>query len=413
MTNDAKPGHEEPENREPLSATAMFFRSLDNAGAETAERIGEKLAAGPEPPLTPISGRQNPPLPSESPSSRSSSKDGEFTQVFGEKPGPQVPAGEAGASPKTLPRALPGFSPGNTRVDESPGEFTRIFLKETGVPPNRADEIISTKKSEGSGRAKGFSSPGVSDAASVDSTFTNFFKANPDVKAAPRSAEATPRPSAERIPAAGSDRSVTDILTNPSSVRPSSSGLRDPHVVPYREEPKRIFPPEPPSPQPAIEPGGVTQILNRLAPELARPLIDAAPARLERAPKSGPGEFTRMISREELNAAIGAPAPVPPAPAASASVAPAAPPLPKVQPTAAPALHTPTVPAPPAAHFAAPAAQAMPGATVPVLPKPAAPTPSVAAPKSKLEAMVPFLLLVNTFLLIVLLVVVIFLIKTR
>jgi hypothetical protein len=434
MTNDAKPGNEEPENREPLSATAMFFRSLDNA-AETAERSGEIFAEGAEPPLRPISGRQNPSLPSESPSSRSSSKTGEFTQVFGKMPGQQVPAGEAGAGPKTLPQDRPGLSPGNTRAEEPPGEFTRIFLKETGVPPNRADEIISTKKSESSGRGKGFSSPGVSDAVSGDSTFTNFFKTNPGAKAASvpplsapagrpmpfgtdlntasRPAEATPRASAERFPAAGSDRSVTDILTNLSSDRPSSSGLRDPHVVPYREEPKRIFPPEPPSPQPAMEPGGVTQILNRLAPEPARPVIDAAPVRLEKAPKSGPGEFTRMISREELNAAIGAPAAAPSAPVASASVAPAAPPLPKFQPTAAPALHMPTVPAPPAAHFAAPAAPAMPAAAVPLPPKPVAPPAAAAAPKSKFEAMVPFLLLVNTFLLIVLLVVVIFLIKTR
>lgn len=422
MTNDAKPGHEEPENREPLSATAMFFRSLDNA-AETTERSEEKFAEGAEAPVRPISGRQTPSQLSESLSSRSLSKTGEFTQVFGEMPGPKVPAGEPGAAPKTLPQALPGFSPDNSRTDEAPGEFTRIFLKETGVPPNRADEIVSTRNREGSVRAKGFSSPGVSDAASGDSTFTSFFKAIPeatpgpplsapagrpapfgtDLNMASRPGEGTSRPSAERFPATSSDRSVTDILKNLSSDKSSSSGLRDHHVVPYREEPKRVFPPEPLSPQPAMEAGGVTQILNRLAPEPARPVIDAPPVRLERAPTSGPGEFTRMISREELNAAIGAAAPA--APAASVSVAPPAPPLPKFQPTAAPALRTPAVPVP--------AAPAMPAAAVPVLPKPAAPTPSVAAPKSKLEAMVPSLLLVNTFLLIVLLVVVIFLIKTR
>jgi len=39
--------------------------------------------------------------------------------------------------------------------------------------------------------------------------------------------------------------------------------------------------------------------------------------------------------------------------------------------------------------------------------------PALAAPKSKLEAMVPILLVINTFLLLVLLIVVIFLIKTR
>jgi hypothetical protein len=49
------------------------------------------------------------------------------------------------------------------------------------------------------------------------------------------------------------------------------------------------------------------------------------------------------------------------------------------------------------------------------LPKPAPlpPLPALAAPKSKLEAMVPILLVINTFLLLLLLMVVIFLIKSK
>jgi hypothetical protein len=49
-------------------------------------------------------------------------------------------------------------------------------------------------------------------------------------------------------------------------------------------------------------------------------------------------------------------------------------------------------------------------------PKPAAPAlapPAIAAPKSKLEEMVPILLVINTFLLIVLIVLVAFALKAR
>jgi hypothetical protein len=58
------------------------------------------------------------------------------------------------------------------------------------------------------------------------------------------------------------------------------------------------------------------------------------------------------------------------------------------------------MPPPAQAHFQAPKVE---------LPKPPAmAAPAVAAPKGKLEAMVPILLVINTFLLIVLLVVVVF-----
>lgn len=51
---------------------------------------------------------------------------------------------------------------------------------------------------------------------------------------------------------------------------------------------------------------------------------------------------------------------------------------------------------------------------MPAVPKPAPPALApMASPKSKLEAMVPILLVINTFLLVLLLVVVIFLIKAR
>jgi hypothetical protein len=70
-----------------------------------------------------------------------------------------------------------------------------------------------------------------------------------------------------------------------------------------------------------------------------------------------------------------------------------------------PAAPKPAAPAPPA--FQAPKFD---------LPKPAPPAfapPALAAPKSKLEEMVPILLVVNTFLLIVLIVLVAFALKAR
>jgi len=55
---------------------------------------------------------------------------------------------------------------------------------------------------------------------------------------------------------------------------------------------------------------------------------------------------------------------------------------------------------------------AVPKVPTPHLPPVPAP-PALAAPKGKLEALVPTLLVVNTFLLVVILVVMIFLIKAR
>jgi len=405
MTNDRKSGPPEPEDREPLSATAMFMRSLDEAATQKPEGGPEVRPLG-MPQSLAEPGPQFGPLPSSQP--------GEFTQIFGSAnrpPAPSVPLAAAQPAPASRP-------------EEQSGEFTRIFLKETGVPPSRADELLP-RKNESSSRAKGFSSPGVSDAASGDSTFANFFKPNPAAATQPPSAKPAGSPllgaelnNPHRPPDApsrfsgvvppSSDRSVTDILSHLAADRSTSLGQRNAEVVPYREEPRRDSPLSPLSQAPAADPGGVTQILNRLAPEPVRSVIESAPVRIEPAPTAGPGEFTRMISREEVNAARGIPPPAQPAPAPSApAFAPPAPPLPKLQPP--PAARIPVIPAP----AALPVAPAMPAAAAPAPPKLPVPIPAPAPPKTRFEAMVPFLLLVNTFLLVVLLVVVVFLVKTR
>jgi hypothetical protein len=116
---------------------------------------------------------------------------------------------------------------------------------------------------------------------------------------------------------------------------------------------------------------------------------------------SEPGEFTRIMSRGPASApaAQGGPAEKVAAPA----VFPAAP-LPVV-----PAFAPPAAPA-----FAAPA---VPAVAVPKLQAPPIPAPKPVAspdpPQSKLQQMMPMLLVLNAFLLVVLIVLVVFLLKTR
>lgn len=115
---------------------------------------------------------------------------------------------------------------------------------------------------------------------------------------------------------------------------------------------------------------------------------------------AGPGEFTRMISTLGVSGAPSAAAP--PVQPASQQQAPAAPPV-KVE------VQVPVqTPAPPAiaASVAAPKAPPI-AASVPPAPKLAPPLPAAAA-KGKFDAIVPLLLIVNTFLLLAILLVLLF-----
>jgi hypothetical protein len=124
---------------------------------------------------------------------------------------------------------------------------------------------------------------------------------------------------------------------------------------------------------------------------------------LDKAGAPEPGEFTRIMSRGPATApaAQGGPAEK------------AAAPAPAIFPVT-------TLPAAPV--FAAPAAPAFPAAAgpaiaIPPLPAPPIPAPKVAAspdpPQSKLQQMMPMLLVLNAFLLVILIVLVVFLLKTR
>ncbi|HKO12709.1 MAG TPA: hypothetical protein VJV22_12120 [Acidobacteriaceae bacterium] len=218
-----------------------------------------------------------------------------------------------------------------------------------------------------------------------------------------------PIPQVEHAPQS-TDQSVTSLIASLGSAS-SPAGRQEQEVVPYRVEaqPRSFAPEAKPAPPAQADAGGVTQFIRRLADEPRAPVPDTpAEATFAAAPevKSGPGEFTRMISKAEMDAAIGAAA-IAPAPQAAPHAAAA----PVVQPIAVAAPHV-AVPVPP--KIPSMPAAAPPVAVAPVLPKiPAPAVPAIPAPKGKLESMVPYLMIVNTFLLLVVLLVLVFLIKAH
>jgi hypothetical protein len=172
-------------------------------------------------------------------------------------------------------------------------------------------------------------------------------------------------------------------------------------LSPENETPANRFGEQSPQPAaPVANAGGsITMLIQRLTEDLqssvaSPPTPTGGPAP---AAVSEPGEFTRIMS----GGAASAPA------AQGSSAEKVAVPAPVVIPV-------PAAPLPPAPAFAAPAIPAI------AVPKPQAPPipppPAVAGanpPQSKLQQMMPMLLVVNAFLLVVLIVLVVFLLKTR
>lgn len=440
-TSDPNPRPGQPEQAESLSATGMFLRAFES-NSDSSQELREPDAksvtapfssAGntmPDRPTEPISPQRSatPSRPSPVQPVAQGSGPGEFTQMFQRLEPQQDPDSaargfhEAPSRPvaETHPSSVKAGSPPSS--DQGPGEFTRIFVAgltpPAAAPSKNAEEVPRpTPPVASPPRAKGFSSPGTSDSASAEGSFTQFFKAptpaaasKPAVPAQSSSpfAPSSPPPRQE-IPWKDepifkpSEKSPSSVQPSPSatnlleslSAAGSPSGSRQQEPAPYRPEPLPSYaaPSRPQEPS-RMDGGGVTQFIERLAQETpqaaAPPVTPASPAA-----SSGPGEFTRMIS--SLGAQSAAPAPAQPV-----AAQPAAPP-------AAP--FTPAAP-PPKPTFAPPPVHApiMPPAPKPAVPPPPA-LPAIAAPKSKLDAMVPILLVVNTFLLIVILVVLIFSIK--
>ena len=418
MPDDLKKKPDEPD---PLSATAMFLRALDQQpGTEQPE------PAVKSDPVFPQVGARRDVSPSGIPGTE---KTGEFTELFGGSrslhPAPAQSSSPDQASPNPASAAP-------TRSGQAPGEFTRIFVKDLPSPPAKpavrnADERPEPLPSPPP-RPKGFSTPGASDAASAETSFTQIFRpgARPTPGAAqPSEASARPEPSRENSPSpipAGRatesgppkfDPSITSLIESLSSPSSSAGSQRAPEPTPYRADSMASFQPvAKPAQPPAFDAGGVTIFIQRLADPAPAPREPLPPVH---EPSTEQGEFTRIISAPRIDS-NAAPLPAPPPPAPSPEIAFARPPAPQIQPIqvvppqAHVAMPQPHVAMPQAHAAAAPvAAPKIPAPHLPPIPAPAPPP----APKGKLESLVPMLLVVNTFLLVVILVVMIFLIKAR
>lgn len=411
-------GSEPPEQSDSLSATGMFLRAF-NTEPETPQDLTDETSKGskaarPQEVSPPAAGYGSAGAP------------GEFTQFF-QSPGARGPA--AGAPPLSATSSAapapildqPARSAPNQASSRNQGEFTRIFVSgvtpTAAVPERGSGEAQRPTESPASNppRGKGFSSPGISDSAAGEGSFTQFFKSS--TAAPPQSAANLPqgyqqaadpdthwnanpilRAPAPSVRQDSSPPSVTSLLSSLSkeSGRP---GVDPTAPTPYRHEdvgPSTL----PPSQE--LEGGGVTRLIQRLAQTPAEPV---SPPAFPSAPpvSSGPGEFTRMISK------IGSPAPSTglAAPEAQVQMQPATP-MPSAQ--ASPATLAPAVPPLPAAPRISPA-PVVPVGAPPKLPS--VPAAALAPPKTKLESLVPILLVVNTFLLLLLLLIVVFLIKSK
>ena len=423
MANDKSDSQpENPGKSESLSATDMFLRSF-----------GENPKPDPAPP-DPLRGSRAPapPTAAAQPPATPAAAAGEFTQLFqslqskpAAAPVPRAPA-EPPIRPSASPVRTPPSMPSEHAGDRGPGEFTRIFVGGSHPPTPRSAEEPTRPvplPTQGPSRSKGFSPPGVSGSASGEGSFTQMFSSP---SSSPSSPPAQPPPPNSSQSAAWKDDplfrpqssppsepdspSVTSLLASLGSSSGAPSARRQQEPVPYQPEPNlRSTPLISPEPH-EVASGSVTRFIERLAnmpaePAPASPMVPAAPP-----PNSGPSEYTRIISRMEAALPAAEPPAIAPQPAA------AAPPPTFAFPAA------PQIPVTPVPLGAAPAAAAAPRFTpppvpdvpMPVAPKPPALTlPALAPPKSKLEAMVPILLVINTFLLLILLVVVLFLIKSR
>jgi hypothetical protein len=411
-TNKSDSGPDNSEQAESLSATGMFLRAFGES---------PKPDPAPEDPLK-ASPAKVPAQPAVQRPAAPAQTAGEFTQMF-HTPEPRQPAAPVSPASGDHPGASAARTAGQppTEQDRGAGEFTRIFVSGVTPPtaftpkPSEEPTKASLLPAAGQPRSKGFSAPGVSGSASAEGSFTQLFNAATASRTRPSvepPAAHNSRDSAwnndpifrspqNQPPSEPPSPSVTTLLNSLGTDKGPPAG-RQPEPAPYRPEPSFRTPPPVSSEPSEVSPGGVTRLIQRLAqtppaePAPAPAVIPASPS-----VSSGPGEFTRMISRMGPSSPAAEPPPPPPqaGPPAPTSFAP--PPMPAIAPP----------PIPPAPKFAPPPAPAMPPMPIPAAPKPSA--PALPAPKSKLEAMVPILLVINTFLLLILLIVVIFLIKSR
>lgn len=449
---------------EPLSATGMFLSAFGTE-SDPPQKEKEEISAKPAPvpeaiqPARPVepglasSGFSSPPGPATGGAPQASA--GEFTRMFQaaatSQPAPPTPQAVQPPAPPAEPKhsAAP-----------APSEFTRIFLKTHDPLPSQPARAIpdappATPSIPDAPRAKGFSSPGASDSASAAGSFTQFFQTRPSAPApapvphapvysAPTPAPVVPKPPEEfKWPSEPAYRAGDSSAGQGTPSSSSATGLLSSLVSPGQHpidrqpapyEPLPSFAPAPPAASTSAEPGSVTRLIQRLSESVqVSPPVEQqeSPSAFAEAPlpvvDSGPGEFTRMISGIAMQDAIKAApqqAAAPPAPAPQFAVPVAVPqpvmphmPMP-ASPAAAQPFHMAASAAPPVmphmpVHAAAQPAMQAPKIELPHVAPPKLQPVVIPAPKSKLQEMLPMLLVVNTFLLIVLILVVIFALKSK
>jgi hypothetical protein len=383
-----KPGAEAAGQPDPLSATGMFLNAFRTQPEESAEQPLEGPAKGPAKPEPP----------------------GEFTQMFHKLEPPQ-----SAPPPQSSSTSIP---------PQEPGDFTRMFVAAAtspGVRPAPATPAPAPLAPPSPPRMRGFSTPGISDSASAEGSFTQLFRTPPSPPQAPPVQPFAPLSSAPPQAEPAWPQSL-DPVRNRDAMAPGGlsqlfrSLSEESEPPPGRIEgsfPVRetTLPVQPPTTNPA----SVTMLIQKLTEDLQQLSASTPPTPPAEAPAglSGPGEFTRIIRGGVPDPASG----VEPGVAAGNFAMPAAPTL--VFPSAPPA--------PPAPAFAAPQVPAVPPPApvfaVPQIPAIAAPQPppaqppkvaaSAAAPQSKLQQMLPMLLVLNAFLVVVLILLLVFALKSR
>jgi hypothetical protein len=350
---DGKPGAKPTGQNDPLSATGIFLDAFHWQSDPSQGQAPESLA----PPAA-----AKPATTEASPVAQ-----GEFTQLFGTLNPAASPPQSQSAAPAPRTSAAPQETPKQTS-----GDVTRIFMQQAAPltePPVRAIPSPTPPAPANPPRMKGYSSPGASDSASAEGSFTQLFRTvtpspAPLPRIQPLAAQASsPPPAVEKTEwpnTTAKSLGATDLFRALSGPEGSQADRNAP-----RPESFSNSMPGPPTP------GSVTMWIQKLSENAERSSTEQAfeppPPTATPAPGtlSGQGEFTRIISSV-------------PAPPASA--------VPKVQ---APAIEPPQVAAP-------------------KLAPPAFAAPAVPAPRTKLQEMLPILLVLNAFLLVVLILVVIF-----
>jgi len=353
MTEDGKPGAKPAGPTDPLSATGMFLDAFhwqsDPSQGQAAESLVQPAAA------------------KQVRTEASPVAQGEFTQLFGALDQAEPPSQSQSAAPAPRTSAAP-----QETLKPASGDVTRIFVQQPNPlteQPARGVPSPAPSAHANPPRMKGYSSPGASDSASAEGSFTQLFRTvTPSPAPLPRIQPLAPQASTS-LPAvektewpASTQKSpgATDLFRALSAAEGSQADRHAPRSESFSNT-------MPASPAPGSVTGWIQKLseVQPLSTEQAfePPPLTAMPAS---GTVSGQGEYTRIISG-------GVPAP----------------PVPAIPKTQAPAIEPPKV-------------------VPPKLTPPALAVPAVPAPRTKLQEMLPILLVLNAFLLVVLILVVVF-----